>query len=669
MVIKGRVRRSLHKSQRCSFAEIADAAVMDNEDGGEMVDEVFEDWNQPGVSSTVQPESSNEHVVEEKNPVGLTDLFKNKCLDDNLQQFSQSSDDKNLPKVSIQCESTSEENRYYEWPNSSIKWNQFSSGDGLSKPSVLEVPSSLNLQGKSNLLENTNYKFFLNAYQVVDQNALSVPSSPDSFYSDSPCSSCGGPSGDLCSPTSSPLSSRSLSCEILDQASVSINHARRSNSSDSAVIMVPEEEQILSPNQDRCYFQKLEIKPSLSLDEAEKTLAALKLDSTSRDVLGLSDHIPSPFLSMPSVVISDHSDFYRSFDEYSSFNDSLCADSHIQHWHQFRKLSDCSSTTGSITSNPSIDEEEAEDQYRVLDEDKCLLPSGWKKVRNVVHWSPFVQTYKKQKYPWVQLAGHKGSFKPGDHGTILKKLCQKEEKCLIRLTKDELSPFVPEYKGRVVGNDDEMYLQLQDLLKDFEDPCVMDCKIGVRTYLEEELSKAKEKAKLRKDMYEKMIQVDPTAATEEEHRLKGVTKPRYMVWRETISSTATLGFRIDGMKRSNGLTSKDFKMTKTVDQVTQSFRLFLEDCEHVVPQYIERLKELQVSLGRSKFFKTHELIGSSLLFVHDKVKASIWMIDFAKTLPLPDGIHIDHKSPWDVGNHEDGYLIGMDNLINIFSSL
>lgn len=90
-----------------------------------------------------------------------------------------------------------------------------------------------------------------------------------------------------------------------------------------------------------------------------------------------------------------------------------------------------------------------------------------------------------------------------------------------------------------------MYLQLEDLLSGFQQPCVMDCKIGVRTYLEDELSKAKEKPKLRKDMYEKMIQIDPEAPTEEEHRAKGVTKPRYMVWRETISSTATLGFRIE----------------------------------------------------------------------------------------------------------------------------
>lgn len=35
-----------------------------------------------------------------------------------------------------------------------------------------------------------------------------------------------------------------------------------------------------------------------------------------------------------------------------------------------------------------------------------------------------------------------------------------------------------------------------------------------------------------------MIQVDPNAPTEEEHKAKGVTKPRYMVWRETISSVS-----------------------------------------------------------------------------------------------------------------------------------
>lgn len=87
------------------------------------------------------------------------------------------------------------------------------------------------------------------------------------------------------------------------------------------------------------------------------------------------------------------------------------------------------------------------------------------------------------------------------------------------------------------------------------------------------------------------------------------------------------------------------------------------------PKYIQRLKAIRATLQRSDFFQTHEVIGSSLLFVHDRNQACIWLIDFAKTVSLPMGTNITHINEWTVGNHEDGYLIGISNLIQIFEEI
>ncbi|CAM4689279.1 inositol-trisphosphate 3-kinase C [Caretta caretta] len=292
----------------------------------------------------------------------------------------------------------------------------------------------------------------------------------------------------------------------------------------------------------------------------------------------------------------------------------------------------------------------------------------WKKLKSMVHWSPFVVSFKK-RYPWVQLAGHAGNFKAGDYGRILKKFCPCEQQSLERLMGDSLRPHVPAYFG-LAQRDGECYNQMEDLLANFETPSLMDCKMGVRTYLEEELEQARQRPRLRCDMYEKMVAVEPGAPTPEEHAQRAVLKPRYMQWRESLSSTSTLGFRIEGIKKADGTCSTNFKKTRLPEQVVQALGDFVDGDRTILATYLGRLEELRAALEQSEVFKTHEVVGSSLLFVHDRTGlAKVWMIDFGKMVPLAGGQTLTHRLPWVEGNREDGYLWGLDNLIAIFSTM
>ncbi|XP_063287188.1 inositol-trisphosphate 3-kinase C isoform X1 [Pelobates fuscus] len=378
--------------------------------------------------------------------------------------------------------------------------------------------------------------------------------------------------------------------------------------------------------------------------------------------------------SSPQLLESSCSlDVPLSGDAESPCSDSGCGGSPVPSLF-LRKLS----SSSGLSSASSF--EESEDDFGGSDvepnglhvlycspEDHAATRS-WRKLKNIVHWSPFVVSFKKN-YPWIQLAGHAGNFKAGEYGKILKKFCLSEQQCLEWLNRDSLRPFVPGYYG-VVEKDGETYIQMEDLLSEFDSPSIMDCKMGVRTYLEEELVKAREKPKLRKDMYEKMIAVDPNAPTEEEHIQRAILKPRYMQWRETLSSTATLGFRIEGIKRADGTCDTNFKKTKQRDEIVRALEDFVDGNKLILKNYLVRLKDLRTELEKSDFFKSHEVVGSSLLFVHDSSGlAKVWMIDFGKTVRLPYKQTLNHRSPWVEGNREDGYLWGLDNLINIFTSM
>lgn len=274
---------------------------------------------------------------------------------------------------------------------------------------------------------------------------------------------------------------------------------------------------------------------------------------------------------------------------------------------------------------------------------------------------------------FFQLAGHKESFRAGARpNTILKRSIENEERCLKELMKDNsLAPFVPRFYGLLKLHDDgHIYLELQDLIAGFHafDVSVMDVKMGCRTYHEEDLNNALRDTRLRPDMYDKMLEIDENEPTNEERLLKAITKPRYMIWRETISSTANLAFRIEAMRLKDGTIDKEFKTTKSEEQVAKAFMRYASN-RNIRLAYLKRLYDLRQALMQSHFFLTHELIGCSLLFVHSDTEANIWLIDFAKTRPLPDSIRITHWKKWELGNHEDGFLLGVDNLIRILESI
>lgn len=276
---------------------------------------------------------------------------------------------------------------------------------------------------------------------------------------------------------------------------------------------------------------------------------------------------------------------------------------------------------------------------------------------------------KNRQNSWFQLSGHPDCFAPAGPGTIWKKRSggpeNDEREVYEALSSDPaLRDIVPRY-FREVEYQGEKFIELQDLLHGFSDPHVMDIKMGTRTFLESEV----QKTAARPDLYQKMVAVDPSAPSSEEHRNKAVTKLRYMQFREQQSSTCSQGFRVEAMKFRGSPPVTDLKKVKSRDEVMVTMALFLGGQEDTRQRLLARLKEIREKFEQSSYFQTHEVVGSSIFIIYDDTKVGAWIIDFAKTLPVPDGGFVDHRSEWVQGNHEEGFLTGLDSLISILEEM
>ncbi|XP_037910307.1 inositol-trisphosphate 3-kinase homolog isoform X2 [Hermetia illucens] len=269
---------------------------------------------------------------------------------------------------------------------------------------------------------------------------------------------------------------------------------------------------------------------------------------------------------------------------------------------------------------------------------------------------------------WVQLAGHPESIVPAAAGVVRKRVSgpvDSEVKAYRQIAQDACAAkLVPKFLG-VQEMKGETYIELQDLLHGFKEPSVMDIKMGCRTFSESEVMNTT----LRPDLYKKMVAVDSTAPTEEEHRQQAITKLRYMLFREQMSSSQSKGFRIEALRLGNNDPVTDLKTVRTASQIQGTISHFLNNRRTTTKDIIKRLKTMRSLMEKSEFFRTHEIVGSSIFIVYDEEKIGAWLIDFAKARRLPEGVSITHRKPWIPGNCEEGLLHGMDELIQVFENV
>ncbi|XP_031619171.1 inositol-trisphosphate 3-kinase homolog isoform X2 [Contarinia nasturtii] len=280
--------------------------------------------------------------------------------------------------------------------------------------------------------------------------------------------------------------------------------------------------------------------------------------------------------------------------------------------------------------------------------------------------SPVLLQQQQKTIPsgWLQLAGHPESIELSANGTVRKRISGIDDSEAIAyrgISKDShASKIVPRFLG-VTESNGETYLELQDLLHGFKDPAVMDIKMGRRTFLESEVTNTK----LRSDLYKKMISVAPNEPTDEEHARGSITKLRYMLFREQMSSSSSKGFRIEALRMKGSSPITDLKTVKSDTEVYETIAQFLCDKRHLTKDLLERLKQIRQYIEQSKFFQRHEIVGSSIFIVYDEDHIGAWLIDFAKSRQLDENIKIDHRRNWIPGNCEEGLLYGVDQLINI----
>jgi len=197
--------------------------------------------------------------------------------------------------------------------------------------------------------------------------------------------------------------------------------------------------------------------------------------------------------------------------------------------------------------------------------------------------------------------------------------------------------FIPQYFGTCKKKDGK-FMMIENLTKGMKKPCIVDIKIGAKTYGPDASEEKKEKS-------------DATYA--------GTKKP--------------FGFSVLGMSVYMGQHKEEFKVLNkefgknlTKDNIDDFLQLYFDGenktakTKQIAQIFLRKLEEIQSFYSQQKTF---HIFGSSLLFVYDAISLMLANDDLEKAVVLKM-IDFAHVFPAH-GVADENYLNGLENLIKL----
>ena len=212
--------------------------------------------------------------------------------------------------------------------------------------------------------------------------------------------------------------------------------------------------------------------------------------------------------------------------------------------------------------------------------------------------------------------------------------------------KAEFINFIPQFHGihRKTFPDGKTveYLMMENLTKNNEKPCIMDVKVGARTYGPD----ASEKKKAQQDA-------------------------------SYVGTKHTFGFSVPGLSVFSGqdkedviVKGKEYGRSLTADNIHQLFELYLDIDNH--PEVAEELakifaEELKKVLKLFLHQTEYHFFASSLLFVYDAAAAREEAANLRESVRVK---MIDFAHVWPAGGEIDqNYMKGLQSLIGFFENI